>query len=379
MRSSPIPLQDSPDFWRLDVALAALATGQRTIAHPLGMVVGMGTTTPQSLHIVRDNLTPANAIPPSTGEGFDVLRRTVNQENKLGKLVRDLVGKVGSLEALETLHTEPLPDEPFADDVVAEADHAFVTATIATFDEVCATSLDVEYRTAGRRLFARALTNQPALIRKSSRTVRFAAGLAHAVLQANDRIGRADGQMRAKDIAAWFGMSSAGDPAQRVVTAAKFERPYTDDDDDWRYHAANRQSTPSPDFLHSSTRARLIAERDGAMLAIEQHEHARAGRRPTVSFDDGLTSRRGSLADVVTVSKGLTRSGQTMLLLGFAPLVPKPELDIFVLTLAEAGRLSQRLTAALAAPTPRQHRIGDFDNTDDEYRYRGPHDSRYWL
>jgi hypothetical protein len=69
-----------------------------------------------------------------------------------------------------------------------------------------------------------------------------------------------------------------------------------------------------------------------------------------------------------------------MLLLGFAPLVPEPELDIFVLNLAEAGRLAERLNAALASPAPRRHHIGEFDDSDDhECRYREPFDDRYWL
>jgi hypothetical protein len=202
------------------------------------------------------------------------------------------------------------------------------------FDEQCDLLLDVEYRTIGRRLFARALLNNPTLIRKSSSPLRFAAGLAHAVLAANDRIGRAEGQLRAKDVGAWSGSSSAGDAAHRLVTASEH-----------------------------------------AISAIEQYEEVRAGWRPTVSLDDGRTSRRGSLADVVTVTKGLSKSGQTMLLLGLAPLVPNAEPDIFVLNLDQAALLSNRLSAALTAPTPSGHSIGEFDDMDvDENQDRAPYD-----
>jgi Domain of unknown function (DUF6398) len=342
----------------------------------------MGTTKP--LHIVSARLTQASAATStttSTTTGNAVLRRTLNQENSFGKLVRDLAGKVGGLPSLEVLHAEPLPNEPFTGGLVSEVDRPFAVATVALFNEQCDRWLDVEYRTIGHRLFARALVNQPTLIRKSSSPVRFAAGLAHAVLAANDQIGRADGQLRAKDIAAWFGVSSAGEPAQRIVAAAGFERPY-DEDDDWRYRADARVRTPSPDFLHSKTRARLMVEREDLISAIEAHEESRAGRRPTVILEDGMRGRRGALADVVTVTKGLTKSGQPMLLLGLAPLVPNPELEVFVLDLAEANLLAHRLGAALAAPTPRGNSIGEFDEFDDtdndRPRYLDHLDSRYW-
>jgi Domain of unknown function (DUF6398) len=345
-----------------------------TIAHPLGMVVGMGTTTQRPLHIVGEDPTLT-----ATTVSTEVLRRTVNQENSWGKLVRDLAGKVGGLASLESLHVEPLPDEPFDHSVVADVDRPFVAAVIALFDEQSDRRLDVEYRTIGRRLFARALLNSPTLIRKSSSPVRFAAGLAHAVLAVNDCMGRAEGQMRAKDIASWFGSSSAGDPARRLVEAARFEGVHSDDDDyDWRYRIDGRLRILSTDFLHSAARARLLGEREHVVAAIERHEAAQAGRRPTVSLDDGRTSRRGSLANVITVTTGLTKSGQTMLLLGLAPLVPSPEPDIFVLNLAEANRLCDRLGAALSVPTPGGHRIGDFDAIDDEWGYCEPDDDPYW-
>jgi hypothetical protein len=137
-----------------------------------GAIVRMGITTQLPLHIVRENLTS----PKATTIGTELLRRTVNQENSWGKLVRDLAGKVGGLGSLESLHDEPLPDEPFADCDVAEVDRPFAVAVISLFEEQCDRWLDVEYRTIGRRLFARALLNSPTLIRKSSSPVRFAAG-----------------------------------------------------------------------------------------------------------------------------------------------------------------------------------------------------------
>lgn len=72
------------------------------------MVVGMGTSTQPLLHIVGENLTPPKVTIIST----EVFRRNVNQENSWGKLVRDLAGKVGGFRSLESLHDEPLPDEP---------------------------------------------------------------------------------------------------------------------------------------------------------------------------------------------------------------------------------------------------------------------------
>jgi hypothetical protein len=68
-----------------------------------------------------------------------------------------------------------------------------------------------------------------------------------------------------------------------------------------------------------------------------------------------------------------------MLLLGFAPLVPNSELDLFVLDLAEADVLATRLLSVLAAPTPSGNRIGEFDDINtDEFRYRDHYNDRYW-
>jgi hypothetical protein len=67
-----------------------------------------------------------------------------------------------------------------------------------------------------------------------------------------------------------------------------------------------------------------------------------------------------------------------MLLLGLAPLVPSPELQIFVLNLEQANSLCDRLGAALSVRTPGSHRIGDFDAIDEEWGYFEPYGDRYW-
>lgn len=322
------------------------------------MVGGMATSTQPARHIARENLAQA-------ATQIAALRRTVNQENDIGRLVRDLVGKVGGLDALESLHRDPLPDEPFLTGAVGNHNPVFAAESIAVFDERATAHLDIEFRTIGRRLFARALLNEPTLIRKSSSPVRFAAGLAHAVLAANDRIGGASRQWRSSDIAAWFGTSSAGDPARRLVAAARFERTMTEDDP-WRRIRDDGLRMPSPDLLHSETRDRLVVERERLLVAIEQHEASRAGRRPTVSLGDGCFSRRGSLAHVGVVAKGRALTGRTMLLLGFTPLVPNSDLDIFVLDLDDARFLADRLSAVLAAPTPNHNGIGHFDDIDND-------------
>lgn len=136
---------------------SAGSSGWGTIAHPLGMVVGMGTTTQAPLHIVGENLTS----PKATTIGTEVLRRTVNQENSWGRLVRDLAGKVGGFRSLESLHDEPLPDEPFTDCVLSEDHRSLADAVIALFDEQCDRWLDVEYRTIDAVARLRAARTEP--------------------------------------------------------------------------------------------------------------------------------------------------------------------------------------------------------------------------
>ena len=322
----------------------------------------MGTTEHRSIHIVREHLAQ-----PDAATGLAALHRAINQENATGRTVRALAAEVGGLPALAALHDRPWPHEPFDEGVLDQADRAFVAEVLAHVDAI-GCLIDVEYHGIARRLLARVLRNDPKPVRRSSKPPRIAAGIVHAVLAGNDRIGRQAGQFRAGDIGPMFGTSSAGDVARALVVAAAFEKP--DDDDDRWYRHRNPLRLPSVDLLHSDTRRLLLARRQATVELVEKEEARRAGRRPMVNLGDGRVAVRSSLADVAMVTKGLTSAGRIMVLLGLTPLVSEPELELFALSVPEARRLAALLADALAAPAPRPaSQIGPFDERFDEIEY----------
>ncbi len=340
-----------------------------TIAHPLRTLEHMGTNVPQTLYIVRENLTQ-----PDAERECGVLRRTINQENHRGHMVRALAAKVGGIAALESLHADPLPDEPFDDSTVEAADMAFVADVVARIDDVSSRLLDVEYRTIAYRLLARVLYNDPKPVRRSTRANRVAASIIHAVLSGNGCIGRLPGQFRASDIAAQFGTTSVGGSARTLVRAAHFEEPGVEDEDFPRYRT--ELVLASPEFLNSSRRARLLSERYAMIATLEDHETLVAGRRPVVHLSHGPRSHRSTIARVEVVTKGHTQTGEIMMLVGLKALVPKPEVEMFALNVSEAQYLADLLHRALASPAPTRNRIGPFDeqyhHDDNDYGPSAP-------
>ena len=160
------------------------------------------------------------------------------------------------------------------------------------------------------------------------------------MLAGNGELGRRTGRFRAADVAAWCGVSSAGDVARPLVAAASFERAFDDGDRSWHYDSRREVSLASAVFLHSRKRRVLLAERASAITACEAHEARRARRRPLVDMGDGHVTVRSCPVDVAVVRKGRSSAGQTMILVGVAPLVPDPELEMLALSVPEARRLA---------------------------------------
>jgi len=322
----------------------ARSVAAQTSAHPERMFLLMTSTEHPTLQIVRNALDE-----PAAATGTEALARALRQETPLGELARSLVNKVGGLDALLGLGIEPLPDEPFDWVAVEEADRAVVEEVLTLADQAGDRWLDVEFRTIARRLLARIAAHDPGPLRRTKRPARVAAGLVLAVLDGNGVVGRR-ASLRSSDVASWFDTSSVASNASALVRSACFEVPF-DLDDRWGSAAT---VLASPAFLHSRTRRRLIAERDHLIAMIEDDERRRAGRRAMVRLDNGLVELRCCLADVATVSKGLSQKGQIMLTVGLVPVQPDPELELFALTVPEAHRLQQMLELALADPAPRR-------------------------
>ena len=107
--------------------------------------------------------------------------------------VKLLSDAAGGDEALRALDDAPLPDEEFDWTGIPEDVHAKVAEVLALCDRCCDELLDVEYRTACRRLLARAAAGDPAVFRRKARSNTAAAAICWIVGKDNELFARSAG------------------------------------------------------------------------------------------------------------------------------------------------------------------------------------------
>jgi Domain of unknown function (DUF6398) len=166
-----------------------------------------------------------------------------------------LAGVVGGRQALTDLDTEPLPPEDFAWDPIPADVRERVGEVLDLVDGCCDALLDEEYRTACRRLLARAAAADPAIFRRRSRADTAAAAVCWVIGKANDLFDpRSEPYFPVKTLATHFGLgqgsfSQRSEPFLRAVGVNPHERYGT-------------MELGSPDYLTSTHRAELVADRD---------------------------------------------------------------------------------------------------------------------
>jgi hypothetical protein len=169
----------------------------------------------------------------------------------LGRMeLEDLLESVGGKQALDGLGTAPLPDEPFAWERVPAVVRERVAEVLRLVDEGCAALLDLEYRTAARRLLARLAEADPRVVGRG-RAQTTAASICWIVAKANDRF--EDGDLQVKDLLGFFGVA-ANTPSQRgkaLLNVIGAEQGL--------YGQVHLGST---DYLTSGHRRRLVELRD---------------------------------------------------------------------------------------------------------------------
>jgi hypothetical protein len=160
----------------------------------------------------------------------------------------------GSEEALRALDDAPLPDEDFYWTGIPDDVHTKVAEVLALCDRCCEEMLDTEYRTACRRLLARAATGNPDVFRRKGRTETAAAAICWIVAKDNDVFGRWGPGLLVKDLMAHFGLQQGG-VSQRADTMMK-AAGYDPSTRTWELRLG------SPELLVSSRRRRMIELRD---------------------------------------------------------------------------------------------------------------------
>lgn len=165
-----------------------------------------------------------------------------------------LADEAGGQDALDSLDDTPLPDEQFGWDVVAADLRDRVGEVLAACDRCCDDLLGAEYRTACRRLLARAMPGIDGMLRGTSKPEAIAVAVCWVIGSGNQRFGRRPGELRVKDMTDHFGLSQSG-PSERghkIMRAAGIQPATT-------YPVVR---LGSPGLLVSARRKRIIELRD---------------------------------------------------------------------------------------------------------------------
>lgn len=161
--------------------------------------------------------------------------------------------EVGGVETLMALDAEPLPDEELDWTGIPEEIHPAVQAILDACDTCAEAVLDVEHRTAMRRLLARAAKGEPILFRRKASPVRGAAAVAWVICSANRTIGSHRSPMTGKDLLAHFSITgSVTDRTQSLIRAAAVDLDLT--------YGSLRVGDPG--LLVSRRRRELVEDRD---------------------------------------------------------------------------------------------------------------------
>jgi hypothetical protein len=166
-------------------------------------------------------------------------------------MLESLRRAVGSEEALTALDNIPLPDEPFDWQPIPGDIHQRVAEVLGLLDRCCDERLDVEYRTACRRVLGRAAARVPDIFRRRGRAETAAGAICWIVGKANDLFNPA---VPVKDLMQFFGIGQ-GSVSQRSEV---FLRAIGVDPAD-RYGSMD---LGSPDYLTSARRTEIITLRD---------------------------------------------------------------------------------------------------------------------
>jgi hypothetical protein len=164
-----------------------------------------------------------------------------------------LAEQVGGRDQLNALTPEPLPDEPFNWVGVPDETRDRVAQVLALCDECCDSRLDIEHRTAVRRLLHDVAVADPQIFLRRGKAETAAAALCWMVGRANETVGW--GRIQTQDLMAVFGLTSP--PASRAQTMRKAIGA-----DLTRLQTSLR----SPRYLTGATRQSII------MLRDQEHE-----------------------------------------------------------------------------------------------------------
>jgi Domain of unknown function (DUF6398) len=170
-----------------------------------------------------------------------------------------LAEEVGGPDVLDSLDDTPLPDEEFSWDEVPHRDRGRVADVLAACDRCCDGLLGAEYKTAARRLLARAVPGLSSMLGGTARPEVIAAAVCWVIGKGNQRIGQGRGEVRVKDLMSYFGLgqSSVSERGYQIMRAAGIQPA-----------GGYPLRLGSPGLLVSARRRQIIGLRDRHRAAI---------------------------------------------------------------------------------------------------------------
>lgn len=162
------------------------------------------------------------------------------------------VAAVGSREALEELDDTPLPDEAFDWTGIDNDIRAKVEEILELCDENADAFLDVEHRTANRRLLRAVALADPRFFRGRAAARTSAAAICWLVAQANYSVGQF-APVTMSELLKPFGVTSAGQRGQQFREMLGLHE---------KFGNIGPNVLGSPDYLVGLNRAELIRRRD---------------------------------------------------------------------------------------------------------------------
>lgn len=186
-------------------------------------------------------------------QGAEALARMLLTDDQIeALLLEELVDAVGDRETLDHLDDDPLPDEPFDPSEVPDEILPKILEMVSLCDDNADALLDVEHRTANRRLIRLLALADPGYFRGRASARTSAAAVSWMVARANDTISPYG--LTSAELLATFGVASVSDRARR------FRRMLGIPD-----HGPVAGPIPlgRADLLVGEARGAIMAERDG--------------------------------------------------------------------------------------------------------------------
>lgn len=159
---------------------------------------------------------------------------------------------VGGHAALDALDDKPLPDESFDWDRVPHDIRPRVSEVLRLVDHCCAELLDLELRTAARRLLARVAAADPALFLRRGRPEGTAAAVCWIVATANHLF--RDRRLTVKQLTSCIGATGSPSSSAKALLVAIGVDP--------EGYAYGDGHLGSPDYLTGDHRAGMVAVRE---------------------------------------------------------------------------------------------------------------------